>query len=575
MGFEFATLYHGLLARAQASPEAPALWQRDAAGQWQSRSWREFAEAVARVATGLGRLGLGAGDRVGIFAATSAEWEVAQMAVFALGGVVVGLDVHEHDARLAHMVERAQLRVLVVDTPDRLERLPQAARRRLEAVVAFRGVEPSCVPWPALLATAPAPCPGPAPEMDALVVFTSGTTGEPKGIAYSHRQTLTACTAILDAFPGLGEGGRLACWLPLSNLFQRMIDFCAILRGGQIFYVENPRAIMDQVASIAPDVFIAVPRFYEKFFAGVQAGVARRPAWQRGLFRLALGLGRRRVEAEQAGRPVPPLLGFALRWLDPLTFAPARAALGGRLKVLVSGSAPMPRSLLRDMAAIGLPIYEAYGMSENIVPNCMNRPGAVRFGTVGQVLAPNRLRIAEDGEVWVAGPGTFGGYLGEAPVPRSVDGFIPTGDYGRLDSEGFLTLVGRKSELFKTATGRRIAPVPIEERLRCIPGVEAAMVVGANRPFLVALVWSTPEAAGALAPRLAEAAATACADLPDYQRPAGFVLVPRAPSLDQGELTANLKLRRPAVEQLHGEALDRLYQDLAGQRGPTVRWAQP
>lgn len=555
------TLYQALVARAEATPQSPGQWRLDASGGWQPRTWSEMLTEVKAVASGLVRAGLRPDDRLGIFAATSPEWDVVQMAAFAAGAVVVGMDIHEHDERLARLVALAEVSFLVVDDATRLARLP--GRDRFKAIFLINGEAAGAHPLSALRTGPEEALPAPTPDAPALIVFTSGTTGEPKGIAYTHRQAMIACEAILDAFPELGEGGRLACWLPLANLFQRMINFCAILRGGQIYYVDNPRAIMAHVATIAPDVFIAVPRFYEKFFAGVQERLATRPAWQRRLFHAALALGRRRVALEQAGRSVPAWLRAALAAADPLLFAPVRAALGGRIRLLVSGSAPMPHWLLLDMAALGLPVYEAYGMSENIVPNCLNRPGAVRFGTVGRPLSPNRLKVAADQEIWVAGPGLFTGYLGEPPAVRDEDGFIATGDYGRLDADGFVTLLGRKSELFKTSTGRRIAPGPIEAALKRIPGVEACMVVGANRPFLTALVWTQPETADALAARLPAEAAQVLAALPDWQRPAGFVLVPRLPSLAAGEITTNLKLRRREAEALHGEAVAALYKGLA------------
>jgi long-chain acyl-CoA synthetase len=251
-----------------------------------------------------------------------------------------------------------------------------------------------------------------------------------------------------------------------------------------------------------------------------------------------------------------------------------RAVLGGDLRFLVSGSAPMPLWLLERLHAMGFLVLEAYGMSESIVPVAANRPQRYRFGTVGQPLAGSEVRLADDGELLLRGPGVFAGCLGGPPEADRIDGrgFLASGDYASIDAEGFITLVGRKSDLFKTSTGRRIAPASIESRLRRIPYVEHAVVVGANRPFLsVVLAVAEPSLRNRLGGQApgADPAHTAAvvradvmdaaAELPAHEQPAGIVLTTHPFTVADGLVTANLKVRRSAVQAAYGARLDELY----------------
>lgn len=561
--------------RAALTPTKPAQWNLGEGGQWRSGDWRAYFSVTAQVAASLRRLGLTPGDRLGIMAPTGAQWDVVQLAALAAGGVVVGIDVHEHDERLAKIFELCEISGLVVADEALLARLPQAAKARLDLVITL--APQACVKgacgWDDLTKTTDTDATWideARPEAFALIVFTSGTTEAPKGIAYTHRQVTLAYTAILDAFPDIGAGARLACWLPLSNLFQRMINFCAIARGAQTYYVENPRDLMHHLPRIAPHVFIAVPRFYEKFYAGILERLQTKPHWQKRLFETALDLARRVAILRDRRQRVSIMLRLASVTLNSAVLRAARAAMGGQLSFLVSGSAPMPQWLLRDLAALGMPVYEAYGLSENIVPISVNRPGAIKYGSVGKLLRPNEICIAEDGELLVRGPGVFTGYFGEPPAPRNADGFLATGDYAEQDKDGFITLTGRKSEIFKTSTGRRIAPNGIEAFVKQVPYVEQCLVLGASRPFVVAIIWLTVSHLEQARPGIMAAVRRAVAGLPDYQQPSGLILSTQMLYIERGEITSNLKLRRKQIELNYTADIERLYAQILNQQGNTV-----
>ncbi len=565
-----------LLGRSRLTPDAVALWQISATGEWVGSSWNAYCQAVAAIGTGFRKLGLSSGDRVGIMAASCKEWDFAQLGTLAAGGVAVGLDPYGLDEHIREIGRRCDFVGLVLEHPSMLDRIDAALRQKLRFVVCLDADgAPGVVPLSALLAEVPADDRWNQAQADApaTVIFTSGTTGEPKGIEYSHRQMCLAASAILAAFPHVGEGSRLACWLPLSNLFQRMINLSAIGRGAQTFYVRDPREVMRFIQQIAPHLFIGVPRFYEKLHAGIRDTIAQQPAWQQRLVDWALRVGNRHASAARAGQGqgVGSRLAFALA--DRLVLGKLRGALGPNLRFMVSGSAPMPVWLLERFHAMGLPVLEAYGVSENIIPVSLNRPDCFRFGSVGRPAPGSEVRLAEDGELLVRGPGVFAGYLGEesAPGPLDANAYLATGDFARIDADGFITLVGRKSEIFKTSTGRRIAPTGIECWLQQVPQLEHAVVFGARRAQPVALLVVTeaewrvggPESFERLRRQLAEASA----HLPAYQRPAGLMITAQALTIAGGELTANLKLRRQVVEAKHASALQELYAHIDAAQG--------
>lgn len=577
------SLVHQLVARAAQTPDQPAYWKRGAGG-WESASWREVAGRVQSLFGHLVRLGLRPGDRVAIMMPTTPEWEYCHLGALAAGGVVVGLDAHDADTNLRHILATAEPRALFLADSAQIERIAPLLPKPAALIVVGAGRAPGAAGLAELLAPAGAQAvpswPLCAADMLATLVFTSGSTGVPKGVAYTHAQLGIAAEAILSRFPMIGAGSRLACWLPLSNLFQRIIDLCAMRSGAQSWFVDSPMDIVARLPEIRPALFVGVPRFYEKLHAGIQAALARRPAPVRRIVELALRIGMLARQAQRQGRPE----GFGLRAAHALAerFVLRRLRrdiMGEEVRFMVSGSAPLPVWLIEWFHALGWLLLEAYGTSENVVPIAINAPDAFRFGSVGRALPQNEVRLAADGELLTRGPGVFGGYCGPAcpDAPLDGEGFLHTGDYARIDEDGFIWLTGRKSEVFKTSTGRRVAPVPVESALKRIAYVEAAVVLGSQRPFPVALLCvdaaTLPEPVAAesrlpagLLARIARDVDEACAALAGHERPAAALVIRRAFSIDAGELTCNLKLRRKAIEDEYRGGIDALYGALAGQR---------
>ena len=579
-----------LLARSLLTPDDIALCQisqaSPAGGEWLGTTWSAYREAVAALSGGFARLGLLAGERVGIMAPSCREWDFAQLGILAAGGVAVGLDPHGLDQHVREIARRCQFAGLVLAHPAQLDKLDEQTRQALRFVVCLDAAAAAgVVPLAELLAETSTSDDWNRAQADApaTIIFTSGTTGEPKGIEYSHRQICLAAAAILAAYPEVAEGSRLACWLPLSNLFQRMINLSAIGRGAQTYYVADPRQVMLYVKSIEPSLFIGVPRFFEKLHAGIEEVLSQQPRWQQRLVRWALQVGDRRAAAERAGQR--PVIGLRLQFIAAnwLALGKLRSVLGSELRFMISGSAPMPVWLLERFHAMGLPILEAYGISENIIPVSLNRPDCFRFGTVGKVLPGSEVRLAEDGELLVRGAGVFAGYLGDdkgaVPDPLDAAGYLASGDYASIDADGFITLVGRKSDIFKTSTGRRISPVSVESVLQQVSGIDHVLVFGARRPQPVALLVLTEAAwqAGRQESftRLRAQLAAASGVLPAYQRPAGLLITAQALTIEGGELTANLKLRRQVIEAKKAAALSALFARIDGAPGASFEaWAE-
>jgi long-chain acyl-CoA synthetase len=552
----------GLLEhRVAHSPDDVAFRTVDAGGRWHPTSWRAFSRQVGAVAGGLAAHGLRRGDRIAVLAPTSLEWDVCQHAAMSLGACVVGIDPH-YPAELADaLVTQLEPTVLVAGDPSLAARIGSAAVGRLRATVLLEGTAPGCVGYGAL-AERPAPPPNACAADDpALVAFSSGTSGRPKAVTYTHRQTTLACEAILDRFSDLEAGSTLVCWLPLANLFQRMINFCAVARGGTSYVVRDPRAAVDVARVARPQVFVAVPRFLEKVWDGMRTRLAQAPAPLRLLVERGLEAALARVRREQRGEAVPVALRLAAELARGTVLRPLRRVLGDRLRYVVSGSAPCPAWILERFAALGLPVYEAYGQSENIVPIAAGAPGASRAGSVGRPLRHNAVRLADDGEVQVKGPGVFDPAVADNARHRgslTADGYLATGDLGEWLPDGFLRLTGRKAELWKAPNGRWLAPAPLEGALRQVPGVEQAVVL-LRGTIVGVLVLDRRAPAPA---RLRQDLLRALDAFPPGSRPQGLLLTTRPLTVEGGEITSNLKLRRDVVERRHAAALDALRERL-------------
>jgi long-chain acyl-CoA synthetase len=504
------------------------------------------------------------GDRIGIMAKTSLLWDICHYAILKIGGVVVGLDPHDTAENVAYIIHQADICGVLVDSEMLQEKVaPHAATLSFvlcaEYSQAFGGLSVKGIEAPVQQNI---PIPKTSGDNPATIIFTSGTTRASKGIVYTHAQVIAACRAILGAYKEVTSGAHLPCWLPLSNLFQRMLNFAGIAVDAKLFYVSNPMEIVQQLPQIKPDVLIGVPRFYEKVYEGISHKIESLPWPLKKSFALGLELNQKEKKS--------PLDWVLASLINKVFMQQIRQRVfGQRLKFVVSGSAPMPLWLLKWYKGFGILVLEAYGISENIIPISCNTEKEYKFGSVGRVLAPNIVRIAEDGELQAKGPGVFNGYLNaNSRDQKTPDGYLKTGDEAFIDENGYIFLLGRKSDFFKTSTGKRVAPVSIEARLSQITELEHVLVVGEGRkvPILLASITAEKISLSGMSNVSTEIEniRRQIKDIvqklmPVGLQPAAVILTNDHFSIETGELTPNLKLRRKVIIKKYEPQIEQAY----------------
>jgi long-chain acyl-CoA synthetase len=420
------------------------------------------------------------------------------------------------------------------------------------------------------------------PEDLATFIYTSGTTGTPKGVMLTHgnvtSNVVTACEILTDL---LKEYTAL-CFLPLSHSFERTVDYTYYYQGVTIAYAESVQTIATNLQEVRPQVFVSVPRVYEKVLARVQEGVAAGSPIKQKIFAWAVEVGREALPWRLKGESPPGFLGIKLALADKLVFSKIRARLGGRFRYALSGGAPLGRDVAEFFWGAGIPIYEGYGLSETSPVISVNVPGAVKMGTVGRPIPRVEVKIAEDGEILSRGPNIMKGYWQMPEATAEVidqDGWFHTGDIGELDADGFLRITDRKKELIINAYGKNVAPAPIENSLKASRFIGQAVVIGDRRKFLSALLVPDFEALKAWADRQGIGAASnqelvqkpqvralianeverVNTHLASFEKIVAWDLVPNDFTLETGELTPTQKVKRRVINQKYGEMIERLY----------------
>jgi long-chain acyl-CoA synthetase len=553
-------------------------------------------------------MGVSQGDRLVICAHTCPEWQLTEWAALAAGAIVVGVDAHAPSDHLEYVLGHCNASGLVVDSLHKAESLSDAMRKRLRFFVTLERSEDGRLgegvhSWQELMEgrSATAPATVVSPDTPATLIYTSGTTGQPKAILYRHRHLMAACEAIGGAFPGIGAGDSVLCWLPLAHLLQRMMNLVAVSRGATVYYVDNPREVITCIREVEPSIFVAVPRFYERLYEGIIERVSVCPRWIRATAQAAIRVGVITATYQRAGKRVPLGLAVRHRLADWLVLRRLRRVMGRNIGFMITGSAPTPRWLLEFFHGIGLLVLEAYGVSENTIPMAANRPESFRFGSVGKPFLENEIQLTADSEILVRGPGVFGGYYrDESPeVIFTKEGFYPTGDLGHLDADGFLYITGRKKEIIKTSTGRRISPAKVEATYAQSPFFDQVVVLGNGQKFLVALLSLRREAVArelaiqGIIPTNADGKLETCPEveslarqqlehfgqsLPPHERVANFAILPTPLSLERGELTPTLKIRRNQVELDYADLVDNLYHAppaLPAEQPPSISTENP
>jgi long-chain acyl-CoA synthetase len=568
---------------------------------WQPISSAELLRRVAGLSTAFVELGVKPGDRVGLFSANRPEWHTADFAVTGAGAITVPIYFNESPDRMTYILNHAGAKVVVVCGAPQLEKL-LACRSRLpdlEQIIVAEGgadVPAECLRYETLIATASgAEISGyrmrasqVLPGQLASILYTSGTTGEPKGVMLTHTNICSNATDSWSASELTSGVDVAVSFLPLAHIYGRTLDYVMLFNGISLAYVEDPTFLSEALLEVKPTVLAAVPRVFEKIYARIMEKGSKNTGIKRKLFDWAMHVAKRAAAWRCGTGPASPLLRLQWAAADKLVFSKIRAGTGGQLRMVFSGGAPLSKDLAEFFWSIGVLIYQGYGLTETSPILTSNHPNN-RVGSSGKPIPNVLISIAPDGEILAKGPCVMQGYYKNPEATREVigdDGWFHTGDIGYLDPDNYLFITDRKKDLLKTAGGKFVAPQPIENALKTSPYILNAMVVGDQRKFVVALLVPNPVTVESKAAEqgitftsnkemvahawvrklIEDEVARLTTHLAQWESIKRFALLPEDFTFDNGGLTFTMKLKRRVVEQKYRDVITQLYADTPERR---------
>ncbi len=570
---------------AERGGDAPAL-KHKSGDEWLELSYTELGEAVKEIALGLVDVGIEKGERVGILAHTRPEWTFANLGILSSGAVSVSIYQTNSAEECQYVLHHSESRAVFVEDVEQLEKVRSVRSElpELELVVVIepggalgddeisldelreRGRERDDSDYDERVASV-------TPEDTCVFMYTSGTTGPPKGCILTHGNYRNV-TSMAEAQGILEEGDVVYLFLPLAHAFALLVQFVAIDLGAAIAYWErDPQKIVPNLMEVKPTYFPSVPRIFEKLYT-LASSNAEDP--ERLKQAVALGVKVRRMQAQ--GQEVPDELQTAFDQAEQSLFSNVRNLFGGQLRQCVTGAAPIAPEILEFFYACGVPVLEGYGMTETSTVATVNELDDFRFGSIGKPLPGQEIRIAEDGEILLKGPNIFQGYYKNEQATREAleDGWLHTGDLGSTDDDGYVYITGRKKDIIITAGGKNITPANLENGIKQSRWVSQAVVVGDRRPYLAALVTLDPEET----PKFAEqhgvspdevwrseemraevqrALDAVNATVGPVEQVKRFEILPQDLSQETGELTPTMKVKRSVVGEKYAADVDALY----------------
>ncbi|MFF0723257.1 AMP-dependent synthetase/ligase [Streptomyces sp. NPDC004134] len=589
------TITRLLRRNAREFPDLPALTsgiEPDAT----TLSWSQLRAEVAALTRGLSSLGLSRGDRMLIAMSKRPEHWIADLAAIHLGAMACSLYDTLSTEQLRFVARHSGATVLVVEDEEQMRRW-QPVLKELPHLRALVVVDPEGVPGGRLIVRyADIPREGPSGDAafdvltDAVtadqpltLVYTSGTTGEPKGVVLSHRNVIYE-SLMQDHLVAVPEHPRTVAYLPMAHVAERVLGiYMPICNAGHVTICPDPARLLPALLAVRPHGFFGVPRVWEKLAAGLRAKLAALPAEQSAAVRQAQEAAWGAFHLRSAGQDVPDELTAKLARLDAQVLRPVRAAIGfDDCRRAFSGAAPIPTAVLEFLAGLGLPVYEVWGLSETTGAATVSTPGTFALGAVGAQGPGIEVKAADDGELFVRGPVVFPGYLtadGRIASATDREGWLATGDVGAIDERGLVRITDRKKEIIITDGGKNIAPTRIESLLRAHPLVAQAVAIGDRRPYVTALLvldeetaplWAQANGIAAAGPgelarhpevlsALDKAVAEANAALSRAEQVKKYEVLPGPWTPETGELTPKLSLRRRAIDRLHTATIESMY----------------
>ncbi len=568
-------------------------------GTYRSLSYEEFYERVLMLARGLRKAGMTPGDKVAIFSENRLGWAISDFAIQSGGGITVPIYATNTGKQAAYIINHSEARIVFCSTRGQYEKL-YSVKDQLPNVDLVLSYEPFMGhrSLPVFTLEQLSETGTPLTEADQqeiegqigqitpddiiTIIYTSGTTGVPKGVLLTQRNIMINAD-YGSAQLGMSQKDQTTLsFLPLSHVLERTGGYYAtLLNGSHIAFAENAKVVMENMLEVRPTSMVSVPRLFEKIYAKIHESVQRMPPFRQKIFHRAIEVGREYVNKKYITNEPLGLLSLKYKFYDKLVFKKIRDRFGGRLKHFLCGGAPLDKTINEFMWIIGLPVYNGYGLTETSPGVAISGVGMVRFDSVGKALRETELKLAPDGELLVKGPQVMLGYYknDEATLEAMQDGWFKTGDIARIDEEGFVYIVDRKKELIVTAGGKNIAPQPIENELKLDKYISSAIVFGDRKPYLVAIITPDAETLADYArqekitfsnfeelvhnPRIKDLYATRIKELnksyPPYKTIKYFAVVANDFSIEGGELTPTLKLKRKIILEKYQDLIEDLY----------------
>jgi long-chain acyl-CoA synthetase len=584
------TIPQRLFDQAKIRPNATAYWQK-VNGKYEPTSWAEYAALVRRAGKALIALGFEAGSKVSILGFNRPEWTTFDLAAMSVGGAGAGIYTTCSPEEVRYIIDHSESPFVLLENAAQWKKVEQelANMPRLRHVVMMAGVpridHPLVMSWEDFLAKGDAIADerfyerlhAVEPAGLAALIYTSGTTGPPKGVMLSHRNLTWTATCTGNLTRASADDAAIS-YLPLSHIAEQVFSVHGhVTAGYQLYFAESIEKLPENLKEAQPTIFFGVPRIWEKLCSGITDKLKQAPAPRRILAENAMKIARAYNAARNEGRMPHPLLGVAHDIADKVIFSKVKTAIGlGRARHCVSGAAPIAPAVLDFFAGLDLVVYEVYGQSEDTGPTSITRPGNNKVGSVGPPIPGVEVKFGDDGEILVRGPNVFLGYYKDpaATAETIVDGWLCSGDLGKFDEAGNLWITGRKKEIIITAGGKNITPKNIESKLKEHPLVAEAVVVGDRRKFLTVLLVLDQDAVARFAK---EKGVAASADHPEVraeiQRAVDqtnshfarvesvkrFHILEKPFSIDTGELTPTLKVKRRVVYERYAREIEAMY----------------
>jgi long-chain acyl-CoA synthetase len=535
---------------------------------WREVSWEEAGAAVEAIANGLLALGIRKGDAFGILAQTNLEWALFDYALGLIGAVGAAIYANSSPKDCRYVLEHSDaVGVLVEDEEQRAK----IADLRLPHVISFAEVEDLRTRGRGFAAANPTALADAEASIDEddifTFIYTSGTTGPPKACMIRHRNyyEMAYCTEGVEGFAVTDD--VMLLYLPMAHNFGRLMHLLGARIGFTIAFCPDPMRVAEALPKVRPTILPSVPRLYEKVHTAIVAQFEQTTGARRRLVDWALRTGRRASHYRQRGASLPPGLALQHALANRLVYTKVKKKLGGRLRLGVSGGAPLAKEIGELFHALDVLIIEGWGLTECTTAASVNRPNRLRFGTVGLPLPGFEVKVADDGELLIRSETVFGGYFKDDEATREVlreDGWLHSGDVGSIDEDGFITITDRKKDILVTAGGKNVAPQNLENALKTAPLISQALVVGDRRPYVAALITIDPDLVQGLSPdqveeRVQKIVDDANAERSRFEQIKRFTILPRDFTAEEGEVTPTLKLKRPVCAEHFAKEIEELY----------------